>query len=71
MDTPPDTPPPTAHSSIDSLHIHYCDFAYEHKGPFRMAVTEIGDTTAKTFAECVPLSIPSALRLDALILFAP
>lgn len=36
-----------------------------------MAVTEIGDTTAKTFAECVPLSLPSALRFDALTLFAP
>ena len=37
--------------SLDTLHIHYCDFAYERKGPFRMASTNIGDTTAKVFAE--------------------
>ena len=50
MDTPPRTPP-------DSLHIHYCDFAYEHRGPFRMAVADVGETTAKTFAELIiPLS---------------
>ncbi|KAL6719894.1 hypothetical protein ACLMJK_001815 [Lecanora helva] len=49
--TPPGTPPATASSSHDTLHIHYCDFAAEHKGPFRMAVTDIGETTAKTFAE--------------------
>ena len=53
MDTPPYTPPPRDHSSIDSLHIHYYDFAYEDKGPFRMAVTDIGDVTAKNFAESV------------------
>ncbi|MCJ1229484.1 hypothetical protein MMC12_006151 [Toensbergia leucococca] len=29
----------------------YYDFAYERKGPFRMATTNIGDATAKTFAE--------------------
>ena len=60
MDTPPHTPPPIGQSSIDSLHIHYCDFAYEQKGPFRMAVTDISDTTAKTFAELVLLfsSVP-------------
>jgi len=51
MDTPPDTPPADRRSSsFDSLHIHYRDFAYEDKGPHRMAVTEIADTTAKTFA---------------------
>lgn len=61
MDTPPYTPPPTGHSSIDSLHIHYCDFAYEHKGPFRMAVADVGESTAKTFAELVPFSVPAAL----------
>lgn len=49
MDTPPYTPPPTGASN--SLHINYCDFAYEHKGPFRMPVTDIGDTTAKSFSE--------------------
>ena len=53
MDTPPYTPPPIDHSSIDALHIHYYDFAYEDKGPFRMAVTDIGDITAKSFAESV------------------
>ena len=49
--TPPGTPPANALSSHDTLHIHYCDFAAERKGPFRMAVTDIGETTAKTFAE--------------------
>lgn len=47
--TPPGTPPVA--SSHDTLHIHYCDFAAEKKGPFRMAVVDIADTTAKTFAE--------------------
>ena len=51
MDTPPYTPPAIEYSSVDSLLIHYCDFAYEHKGPFRMPALEIGETTAKTFAE--------------------
>lgn len=59
MDTPPHTPPL---SSLDSLHIDYCDFAYEHKGPIRMAVTDIGDTTAKTFAELVHLFRSACLR---------
>ena len=63
MDTPPHTPPPTGHSSIKSLHVHYCDFAYEQKGPFRMAVTDIGDTTARTFAELVRR--PAACSTDA------
>lgn len=39
------------HYSLDQLHIHYCDFAYEPKGPFRMANGNIGDATAKIFAE--------------------
>ena len=51
MDTPPYTPPAIEYSSVDSLLIHYCDFAYEHKGPFRMSALDIGETTAKTFAE--------------------
>ncbi|KAL2051216.1 hypothetical protein ABVK25_008464 [Lepraria finkii] len=51
MDTPPYTPPATEYPFVDSLHIHYCDFAYEEKGPFRMPVPDIGETTAKTFAE--------------------
>ena len=51
LPTPPGTPPPAAPITHDTLHIHYCDFAAEQKGPFRMAVTDIGDTTAKTFAE--------------------
>lgn len=51
--TPPRTPPATELHSHDTLHIHYCDFAAEQRGPFRMAVTDIGDTTAKTFAESV------------------
>ena len=38
---------------LDSLHIHYCDFAYKRPGPFRMASTNISDVTAKTFAEYV------------------
>ena len=51
MDTPPYTPPAVEYSSIDSLLIHCRDFAYEHKGPFRMPALDIGETTAKTFAE--------------------
>ena len=52
MDTPPYTPPIEHHEYfVDSLHIRYCDFAYADRGPFRMAVIDIGDTTAKTFAE--------------------
>ena len=39
------------HYSLDQLHIHYYDFAYEPKGPFRMANGNIGDATAKIFAE--------------------
>jgi len=39
------------HYSLDHLHIRYCDFAYKPNGPFRMANTNIGDATAKTFAE--------------------
>ena len=35
----------------DTLHILFRDFAYEHNGSLRMANTNIGDTTAKTFAE--------------------
>lgn len=48
--TPPTTPPATGLSSHDTLHIHYRDFAAQDKGSFRMAVTDIGETTAKTFA---------------------
>lgn len=51
MDTPPYTPPAVEYSSVDSLLIHYCDFAYEHRGPFRMPALDIGEATAKTFAE--------------------
>lgn len=39
------------HYSVDDLHIHFQDFAYQHKGRLRMESTNIGDTTAKTFAE--------------------
>lgn len=39
------------HFGFDSLHILFRDFAYEHKGYFRMANPNIGDATAKTFAE--------------------
>ncbi|KAG8528545.1 uncharacterized protein KY384_007463 [Bacidia gigantensis] len=53
MDTPPQTPPPIGPSSPDYLDIHYWDFAYEEKGPFRMPTSNIADTTSKTFAECI------------------
>ena len=36
---------------LDSLLIHYCDFAYKRPGPFRMASSNVNDVTAKTFAE--------------------
>jgi hypothetical protein len=36
---------------LDHLHVHYYDFAYEPKGPFRMAAQNIADAPAKTFAE--------------------
>ena len=39
------------HYDSDSLHILFRDFAYKHNGSFRMANTNIGDATAKTFAE--------------------
>ncbi|MCJ1316798.1 hypothetical protein MMC15_002119 [Xylographa vitiligo] len=35
----------------DTLHVYYCDFAYEPRGPFRMASVNIADASAKTFAE--------------------
>ena len=54
MDTPPITPPPYGHSSTDYLDIHYWDFAYEEKGPFRMPTIEITETTSKSFAEYGP-----------------
>lgn len=44
------------HYSLDHLHIRYCDFAYKPNGPFRMANANIGDATARTFAEYVCLS---------------
>ena len=52
MDTPPRTPPSEEEApSFDSLQIHYCDFAYEKRGRHRLPVIDIGDVTAKTFAE--------------------
>ena len=32
------------------LHSYYYDFAYNPKGPFRMANGSIGDANAQTFA---------------------
>ena len=60
MDTPPQTPTSDGNSSVDYLDIHYWDFAYEQKGPFRMPTIDIEDTTSKTFAEyarCYPLAL--------------
>ena len=39
------------YSPPEHLHSYYYDFAYENKGPFRMANGCIGDTAAKSFAE--------------------
>lgn len=60
MDTPPQTPPYEEPPYLDFLHIHFCDFAYEEKGPFRLPVSDIKETTAKSFAEYVlhPVSVP-------------
>lgn len=38
------------HSDFDSLHILFRDFAYEDNGSFRMAHSNIGEATAKSFA---------------------
>ena len=46
----------------DALHVYYCDFAYEPRGPFRMASVNIADASAKTFAEYVSLCSRSSLR---------
>ena len=51
MDTPPQTPTSDGNASVDYLDIHYWDFAYEEKGPFRMPTIDIEDTSSKTFAE--------------------
>ena len=37
----------------EHLLSYYYDFAYENKGPFRMANGCIGDTAAKSFAEYI------------------
>lgn len=51
-----DYPPPEHVSS------YYYDFAYEKKGPFRMANGCIGDTAAKSFAEYILSWSTSLLR---------
>ena len=55
---------PMGHQSlpIDTLQIKYCDFAYgspSRRGPFRMAQSNIADTTARVFAEYVYYPFPS------------
>ena len=47
---------------IDTLQIKYTDFAYgspSRRGPFRMAQTNIADTTARVFAEYVFYPFPT------------
>ena len=51
MDTPPATPLAGEWSPPDYLDIHYWDFAYKDKGPFRLYTADIGTTSAKTFAQ--------------------
>ena len=50
------------YSPPNSLHSYYYDFAYEDKGPFRMANGCIGDTNAKSFAQS---AVTSALHFFA------
>lgn len=38
------------HYNSDSLHVLFRDFAYEDNGSFRMAHSNIGEATAKSFA---------------------
>lgn len=65
MDTPPQTPTSEGNASVDYLDIHYWDFAYEEKGPFRMPTIDIEDTSSKTFAEYGWLRPAVGLSTDA------
>lgn len=38
------------HYDFNSLHVLFRDFAYEDHGSFRMAHSNIGEATAKSFA---------------------